>query len=58
VAVGLVAVYLALNLVVVVVGLWEVATAPSLVADWGSALKAQHGSPVMMTRSRRLPSRS
>ena len=48
VAVGLVAVSLALNVVVVAVGLWEVATAPSLVADWGSALTAQHGSPLMM----------
>ncbi|SFL87014.1 APC family permease [Geodermatophilus ruber] len=48
VAVGLVAAYLALNLVVVVESLWEVATAPSLVIDWWAALTAQHGSPVMM----------
>jgi hypothetical protein len=48
VAVGLVAVYLALNVVVVVVGLWEVATAPVLVTDWWAALTTQHGSPVMM----------
>jgi hypothetical protein len=48
VAVGLVAVYLALNVVVVAVGLWEVATAPVLVTDWWAALTTQHGSPVMM----------
>ena len=48
VAVGVVAVYLALNVVVVVVGLWEVATEPLLVTDWWAALTAQHGSPVMM----------
>jgi hypothetical protein len=34
--------------VVVVVGLWEVATAPVLVTDWWAALTTQHGSPVMM----------
>jgi hypothetical protein len=48
VAVGVVAVYLALNLVVVVVGLWQVATAPALVTDWWSALTTQHGSPMTM----------
>jgi hypothetical protein len=48
VAVGVVAVYLALNLVVAVVGLWQVATAPVLVTDWWSALTTQHGSPLGM----------
>ncbi|WP_308123462.1 amino acid transporter [Modestobacter marinus] len=48
VAVGLVAVYLALNVVVVAAGLREVATAPVLVTDWWAALTTQHGSPVMM----------
>ncbi|MGZ4549689.1 MAG: hypothetical protein ACXVF0_09320 [Blastococcus sp.] len=48
VAVGLVAVYLALNVVVVAVGLWKVATTPRLVSDWGAALTAQHGNPVAM----------
>lgn len=48
IAVGLVAVYLALNLVVVVVGLAKIATTSGLVTDWGHALTAQHGSPVMM----------
>jgi hypothetical protein len=47
-AVVLVGVYLALNAVVMVVALWEVASHPSLVPDWGSALVASHGSPVMM----------
>ncbi|MDQ1662655.1 MAG: hypothetical protein QOJ68_2635 [Blastococcus sp.] len=48
IAVGLVAVYLALNVVVVAVGLVKVATTSGLVTDWGRALTAQHGSPVMM----------
>src|SRR5215217_7733979 len=48
VAVGVVAVYLALNLVVVVVGLWDVVTAPALVTDWWAALTAQHGGPLSM----------
>jgi hypothetical protein len=47
-ATALVAVYLALNLVVVVVGLWQVATTPGLVGDWTTALTTQHGSPVMV----------
>jgi hypothetical protein len=48
VAVGLVAVYLALNVVVVVVGLTKIATSPGLVTDWGTALTAQHGNPIAM----------
>lgn len=48
IAVALVGVYLALNLVVMVAGLWHVATAPSLVTDWTSAMTTQHGSPWMM----------
>ncbi|MFC7451295.1 amino acid transporter [Rhodococcus daqingensis] len=48
IAVTLVAVYLALNLVVVVVGLWHVATAPSVVTDWTAAMTTEHGSPWMM----------
>jgi hypothetical protein len=48
VAVALVAVYLALNVVVVVVGLWKVAASPGLVTDWGAALTAHYGSPVAM----------
>jgi len=48
IAVGLVAVYLTLNLVVVVVGLEHVITAPSVVADWKSALTTNYSSPWVM----------
>lgn len=48
IAVGLVGIYLALNLVVVVVGLWHIATATHLVTDWRHAMTAEHGSPWMM----------
>jgi hypothetical protein len=48
VAVALVAVYLSLNVVVVVVGLWHVVTAHGLVAHWGAALVAEHGNPLAM----------
>ncbi|MFF4548879.1 amino acid transporter [Streptomyces sp. NPDC001435] len=43
VAVALVAAYLALNTVVVIVGLWHVVTAGHVVTDWTSALTAEHG---------------
>jgi hypothetical protein len=48
VAVVLVSVYLGLNVVVVVVGLWHVATAGHLVTDWSGALTAQHSSVFAM----------
>src|SRR6476660_3727049 len=48
IAVGLVAVYLALNAVVIADGLVRIATHPVLVADWTAALTAQHGDPVVM----------
>jgi hypothetical protein len=48
VAVGLVAVYLTLNVVVVGVGLWHVATSPTLVTDWGAALTTHYGNPLVM----------
>jgi hypothetical protein len=48
IAVGLVGVYLALNVVVVGQGLWEVVTHPHAVGDWTDALTTQHGNPVMM----------
>ncbi|MEU0948422.1 amino acid transporter [Streptomyces canus] len=48
VAVVLVGVYLALNVVVVVVGLWHVITAGHVVADWSSALTAEHGNVFAM----------
>jgi hypothetical protein len=47
-AVGLVGVYLALNAVVVTDALWRVATHPSAVTDWTTALTAQHGNPLLM----------
>ena len=48
IAVALVGVYLLLNVVVIGVSLWQVATHPSLVPDWGAALTEQHGDPIMM----------
>jgi hypothetical protein len=48
IAVTVVVAYMALNLVVVTVGLWHVVTTPHMVTDWGAALTAQHGDPVMM----------
>ena len=48
IAVGLVGVYLALNVVVVGDGLWQVLTHPHAVTDWTDALTTQHGNPVMM----------
>ena len=44
IAIVLVGAYLALNVVVSVVGVWEVVSAPHLVVDWGHAMTAQHGS--------------
>jgi len=48
IAVALVGAYLALNAVVVAVGLLHVLERPAVVADWRSTLVAQHGSPLMM----------
>ena len=48
VAVLLVAVYLLLNLVVVVVGLYEGMTHPQYVADWSQALFTSYGNPLAM----------
>jgi len=48
IAVGLVVVYLALNVVVVVVGLAHILGQPTLVGDWRTALFAQHGNPLAM----------
>jgi hypothetical protein len=47
-AVFLVGAYLLLNLVVVGVGLYEVATHPRALVDWRLALFATHGSPLAM----------
>ncbi|MBT2388432.1 APC family permease [Streptomyces sp. ISL-1] len=48
VAVVLVGAYLALNAVVVVVGLWHIATEAHVVTDWSSALTTQHGNVLAM----------
>lgn len=48
VAVILVGIYLALNLVVTVVGIQEVLRHPDLITNWKSALFAQHGNPLAM----------
>ncbi|MGW5349479.1 amino acid transporter [Streptomyces sp. NPDC004031] len=48
VAVVLVGVYLALNVVVVVNGLWHVVTAGHLVTDWTSGLTAERGNVFVM----------
>ncbi|MFF1558475.1 amino acid transporter [Streptomyces sp. NPDC058279] len=48
VAVVLVGSYLALNVVVIGVGLWQVLSEPHVIVDWSHALTAEHGNPVMM----------
>ncbi|MEU4874206.1 amino acid transporter [Streptomyces sp. NPDC021608] len=48
VAVALVAAYLALNAVVVGVGLWHVLTEGHVVTDWADALTAEHGNVFAM----------
>jgi hypothetical protein len=48
IAVGLVGVYLALNVVVIADGLIRVATEPGRIADWSTALTTQHGNPVLV----------
>ncbi|MGW0846050.1 amino acid transporter [Streptomyces sp. NPDC002787] len=48
VAVALVGAYLALNVVVVAVGLWHVLTEGHVVTDWTSALTAEHGNVLVM----------
>ena len=48
IAVVLVALYLALNTVVMVVGLQQVVTHPQLIADWQRLLFTQHGNPLVM----------
>ncbi|WP_329214717.1 amino acid transporter [Streptomyces sp. NBC_01485] len=48
IAVPLVAVYLALNLVVLAVSAQEILTHPARIADWTDALTAEHSSPWVM----------
>ncbi|GHH26981.1 APC family permease [Streptomyces rubradiris] len=48
VAVALVGVYLLLNLVVVITGLWHVVTAGHVITDWSGALTEEHGNVFVM----------
>ncbi|WP_329289589.1 amino acid transporter [Streptomyces sp. NBC_01455] len=48
VAVVLVGIYLSLNVVVAVTGLWHVAAEAHVVTDWGTALTAEHGNAFAM----------
>lgn len=48
IAVTLVGSFLALNLVVVIVGFWEIASDLSLLTDWQRAMTTEHGNPLMM----------
>src|SRR3712207_6712923 len=51
IAVLIVGAYLLLNLVVVAVGLYEIATHPQSVTDWTEALFSDYGDPLVMIRS-------
>jgi hypothetical protein len=48
IAVTLVSAYLALNLIVVIIGLEHIAAHPHVFADWKTALFSAHGSPLVM----------
>ena len=48
IAVTLVGLYLALNLIVVAVGLEQIVTHPRMFVEWKTALFASHGSPLAM----------
>ncbi|MFB7032445.1 amino acid transporter [Streptomyces sp. NPDC056295] len=48
VAVALVGTYLALNVVVVVTGVWHVVTEGHVVTDWSTALTQEHGNVLVM----------
>ncbi|WP_426567242.1 amino acid transporter [Angustibacter sp. McL0619] len=48
IAVGLVAVYLALNVVVIADSMWHIVTEPVVVTHWTNAVTASHGSPFMV----------
>ncbi|GID95830.1 amino acid transporter [Amorphoplanes digitatis] len=48
IAVGLVGIYLALNVAVIGDGLFRVVTHPDQVGDWTTALTTQHGNPLVM----------
>jgi hypothetical protein len=44
-----VASYLALNVVVIGVGMWQVISEPHVIGDWSDALTTEHGNPFMST---------
>jgi hypothetical protein len=48
IAVVLVAIYLALNLTIVVVGFYEIATHPTVLWNWKAALFGNYSSPFLM----------
>jgi len=48
IAVALVGAYLALNLIVVIIGIQHLAAHPRVLADWQTALFSAHGSPLAM----------
>ncbi|MET7424327.1 amino acid transporter [Dactylosporangium sp. NPDC005555] len=48
IAVAIVGAYLTLNVIVVVDGLWLIATHPSTFTGWTTALTAQHGNPLLV----------
>ncbi|WP_327003573.1 amino acid transporter [Dactylosporangium sp. NBC_01737] len=48
IAVAIVGIYLTLNVIVVVDGLWLIATRPSMLTDWSAALTARHGNPLLV----------
>ncbi|BAY24857.1 putative amino acid transporter [Calothrix sp. NIES-2100] len=48
IAVFLVGVYLLLNVIVISVGMYQIAIHPGAIADWQTALFAQHSNPLLM----------
>jgi hypothetical protein len=48
VAVGLVAAYLTLNVVVIAVAFWHIFQKPSVIGDWTHAMSTQHGNPLVL----------
>jgi hypothetical protein len=48
VAIALVAIYLALNVVIIIRGLIEIASHPSVISDWRTDLTADYGNPLLM----------
>ena len=55
VAVGIVALYLSLNVVVLARAYWEIGLHPSLLGNWRDSLQLEYSSPVAMALDRDLP---